>query len=53
MQDGALFGYNEKNGFGLLHFNTEADDPSVTFEIVNINGVKQDSLRIQHSDLTY
>ena len=51
--EGALFGYNEKPSFGLLHFNTEADDPSVTYEIVNIDGVKQDTLRVQHSDLTY
>jgi len=51
--EGSLFGYNEKPSFGLLHFNTEAEDPSVTYEIVNINGVKQETLRIQHSDLTY
>ncbi|MEF8797101.1 MAG: alkaline phosphatase D family protein [Salinivenus sp.] len=51
--EGALFGYNEKPSFGLLHFDTEADDPTVTYEVVNINGVKQDTLRIQHSDLTY
>jgi len=53
VREGSLFGYNEKPSFGLLHFNTEAEDPSITYEIVNINGVKQDTLRIRHSDLTY
>lgn len=34
---GLLFGYNEKNAFGLLHFDTSLDDPKMTFEIVNID----------------
>ena len=32
-----IFGYNEKNAFGLLHFDTRLDDPKLTFEIVNID----------------
>ncbi len=34
---GLLFGYNDKNSFGLLHFDTLASDPKLTFEIVNID----------------
>ena len=51
--EGSLFGYNDKPSFGLLHFDTEAEDPTVTYRVVNINGIQQDTLRIQHSDLTY
>ncbi len=32
-----IFGYNEKNAFGLLHFDTTLDDPKMIFEIVNID----------------
>jgi alkaline phosphatase D len=34
---GLLFGYNEKNSFALLHFDTLAEDPRLRFEIVNID----------------
>lgn len=51
--EGSLFGYNDKPSFGLLRFDTEAEDPTVTYRVVNINGIQQDTLRIQHSDLTY
>jgi len=50
---GSLFGYNDKPAFGLLHFDTEAEDPTVTYRVVNVNGIQQDTLRIRHSDLTY
>ena len=53
VREGSLFGYNEKPSFGLLRFDTEADDPSVTYEVVDIDGDKQDTLRIEHSDLTH
>jgi alkaline phosphatase D len=32
-----IFGYNENNAFGLLHFDTKLEDPKMTFEIVNID----------------
>ena len=35
---GLLFGYNEKNSFALLHFDTAAEDPALRYEIVNIDG---------------
>jgi hypothetical protein len=34
---GLLYGYHDNNSFGLLHFDTLADDPKLTFEIVNID----------------
>lgn len=34
---GLIFGYNKKCSFGLLHFDTTQDDPTVTFEIRNID----------------
>ena len=33
----ALFGYNEKQSFGLLTFDTTKPDPTVTYQIVNID----------------
>jgi alkaline phosphatase D len=49
---GALFGYNEKCSFGLLSFNTVADDPSVIYEIVNIDGETVYELKLARSALT-
>jgi alkaline phosphatase D len=33
----ALFGYNEKQSFGLLTFDTTQDDPTVKYQIVSID----------------
>ncbi len=33
----ALFGYNEKQSFGLLTFDTRQDDPTVKYQIVSID----------------
>jgi len=33
----ALFGYNEKQSFGLLTFDTRQDDPAVKYQIVSID----------------
>ena len=49
----ALFGYNKKCSFGLLEIDTKAEDPVVTYKIVNIDGTVEDSLSVQHSKLTY
>ena len=35
---GYLFGHNANNTFGMLHFDTTAEDPTVAFEIVDIDG---------------
>lgn len=47
----SLFGYNEKNSFGLLQFDTTKDDPTVTYRIVDINGKVQESFTLKHSML--
>jgi alkaline phosphatase D len=50
---GALFGYNEKCSFGVLHFNTTREDPTVIYEIINIEGESIQSLEIKLSELTH
>ena len=52
VMDGSLFGYNDKNSFGLIHFNTDAKDPEVTYRIVDINGKLQKSFTVKLSQLT-
>lgn len=49
---GLLFGYNEKNSFALLHFDTQAEDPTLTYEIVNIDNESIWSLDLTLSQLT-
>ena len=51
VMEGSLFGYNEKNSFGYLHFDTEAGDPAVTYKIVSIDGQVQESLTVKLSQL--
>lgn len=46
LRKGALFGYNEKNGFGVLEFNTQAAQPYVVFKIINIDGELIDQMRV-------
>jgi alkaline phosphatase D len=50
---GSLFGYNEKCSFGLLKFDTLAKDPSVTYEVINIDNEKIDSITIRKSELSF
>jgi len=38
IEPGALFGYNQKDSFGLLEFNTAQNIPEVTYRIVTIDG---------------
>jgi alkaline phosphatase D len=33
----SLFGYNEKNGFGILTFNTKAEQPYVIYDVYSID----------------
>ncbi len=49
---GLLFGYNEKNSFALLHFDTAAEDPKMTYEIVNIDNESIWSMDLTLSQLT-
>jgi len=49
---GSLFGYNELPSFGLLTFDMEVSDPTVTYEIVDIDGKVQNALTVRLSQLT-
>jgi alkaline phosphatase D len=51
LEPGALFGYNEKPSFGKLTFNTKTSDPSVTYDIYNIDNEKIQSLILTKSML--
>ena len=46
-----IFGYNKKNTFGLVHFNTEIKDPKLTFEIVTIDDESIWSMDLKLSQL--
>ncbi len=53
LMEPALFGYNEKCSFGLLTFETEREDPQVTYQIVNIDGEIMNRLVIPRSELSF
>ena len=46
-----IFGYNEDNSFGLIHFDTALDDPKLTFEIVTITSESIWSMDLKLSEL--
>jgi len=49
----ALFSYNAKQSFGLVTFDTTAADPTVTYEVVTIDGETVHTLPLKLSDLSY
>ena len=51
LMPGALFGYNEKQSFGLLSFDTTKPDPTVTYRIVSIDDEIKGELTLQRSHL--
>jgi len=53
LQPGAIFGYNEKQSFGLLGFDTTRGDPTVTFEIVSIDNETIHSVTIPLSEISH
>jgi alkaline phosphatase D len=53
LKPGAIFGYNEKQSFGLLSFDSTKADPTVTFEIVSIDNETIHSLTIRHSEISH
>jgi len=50
-KQGAIFSYNAKQSFGLVHFDTTADDPSVTYDVISIDGERVHSLTVRRSEL--
>jgi alkaline phosphatase D len=49
----ALFGYNEKQSFGLLTFDTTKADPTVTYQIVSIDDETVYNLTIAKSEISH
>jgi len=49
----ALFGYNEKQSFGLLTFDTTQDDPTVMYQIVSIDNEIKGELMIKMSEISH
>jgi len=52
LMPGALFSYNEKQSFGLLSFDTEKPDPTVTYRIVIIDDEVKGELTVKRSELS-
>ncbi|MFH1739660.1 MAG: alkaline phosphatase D family protein [bacterium] len=50
---GALFGYNDKCSFGFLSFDTTSPDPTVSFEIINIDNELIHKLTLKRSQLGF
>ena len=48
---GAIFSYNKLQSFGIVTFDTTANDPSATYEVVNIDGEKPHSINVKRSEL--
>jgi len=53
LQPGAIFGYNEKQSFGLVSFDTTKPDPTVTCDIVSIDNETIHSLTIPLSEISH
>ncbi|MBI1386939.1 MAG: alkaline phosphatase [bacterium] len=49
----AMFGYNEKCSFGLLTFDTTRTDPTVSFEIINIDDELIHKITVDLNQLKY
>ena len=48
-----IMGYNQKCSFGLLDFDTSAEDPQVKYTIVNIDNEVIDSRTLKLSELSF
>jgi len=49
----ALFGYNAKQSFGFLTFDTGAPDPTVTYQIYSIDNELINSIEIRLSEISH
>lgn len=50
---GAIFSYNRLQSFGLISFDTTCDDPTIQYEVVNIDGERPHSLTVRLSELGF
>jgi len=53
LASGAIFGYNKQPSFGLLRFDTTKSDPTVTYEIVSIDGEVIHRLMVEKSEISH
>lgn len=53
LMPGALFGYNERQSFGLLAFDSTRPDPVVTFQVVGIDDEIHGELTLRRSELAH
>ncbi|MEM7602957.1 MAG: alkaline phosphatase D family protein, partial [Verrucomicrobiota bacterium] len=51
--DSSLFGYNEKQSFGKVEFDLVAEDPTVTYTIMSIDGEAVHTLEVRLSELQF
>jgi len=51
--ESSIFGYNEKQSFGRVDFDLAADDPTVNYTIINIDGEEIHSLLVKLSELQF
>ena len=49
----ALFGYNEKCSYGRLTFDTTKGDPTLTYDVINIDGELIHTLKVKRSELGF
>ena len=49
----SLFGYNKKQSFGRVDFDLKADDPTVKYTVINIDGKAIHSLAVKLSKLNF
>ncbi|MCD6402043.1 MAG: alkaline phosphatase D family protein, partial [Anaerolineales bacterium] len=48
---GSLFGYNKKQSFGLLTFDTTKPNPTVTYQIISIDNEMIHTFTVKRSEL--
>ena len=51
--DGTLFCYNADCSFGLVTIDTAASDPTMTYDVVNIDGATVHTLELSLSELSF
>lgn len=51
--EGSLYSYNDKPHFGRLRFDTTKADPTITYDIINIQGELVHSTTLARSQLTH
>jgi len=53
VKPGAIFGYNKKQSFGLLTFDTTRPEPTVTYQIVSIDNEVIHTFTLKKSNISH